>query len=154
MNRYKLRLIFRQYVLDREDKHIESQYRTDSISLPENANAFQFPGVSYGFLPELIGGEWIKEERVMTVREFCAANQLKLSPRDNEELGDLEVGARLYKSGQIEVWDLVAPDCELCMLTEPQQEVDIMPLEELPYEIMCAVYEEIKRRDDENARNG
>ena len=35
----------------------------DDIILPEDAQAFQFPDTEkYGWMPELVGGEWIKED--------------------------------------------------------------------------------------------
>jgi len=37
-------------------------YKTDDVYLPDNANAFQFPDLQFhGFLPEVVGGEWIAE---------------------------------------------------------------------------------------------
>ena len=41
---------------------IEAPYFT-AIILPEDAQAFQFPDTEkYGWMPELVGGEWIKED--------------------------------------------------------------------------------------------
>jgi hypothetical protein len=41
----------------------EYVYKTDDIILPEDAQAFQFPDTEkYGWMPELVGGEWIKED--------------------------------------------------------------------------------------------
>ena len=41
----------------------EYVYKTDDIILPEDAQAFQFPDTKkYGWMPELVGGEWIKED--------------------------------------------------------------------------------------------
>jgi len=40
----------------------EYVYKTDDVVLPEDAQAFQFQDTEkYGWMPELIGGEWIKE---------------------------------------------------------------------------------------------
>lgn len=41
----------------------EYVYKTDDVVLPEDAQAFQFQDTEkYGWMPELIGGEWIKED--------------------------------------------------------------------------------------------
>jgi hypothetical protein len=59
----KLRLIFRKGVTDFEGKLAEYQYKSDLIELSDNANAFQFQNTKdAGWLPELIGGEWIIEK--------------------------------------------------------------------------------------------
>ena len=46
-----------------ERTRCEIYSRTDDIVLPEDAQAFQFPDTEkYGWMPELVGGEWIKED--------------------------------------------------------------------------------------------
>jgi trimethylamine:corrinoid methyltransferase-like protein len=41
----------------------EYVYKTDDVVLPEDAQAFQFQDTEkYGWMPELVGGEWIKED--------------------------------------------------------------------------------------------
>ena len=63
MKRYKLRLIFRSVFLDENGATIGSGYYTDDVYQPTSANVFKSPDVQrYGFLPELIGGEWIEEK--------------------------------------------------------------------------------------------
>jgi len=62
MKRYRLRLIFRRGLLDQSGIKYEFMYKTDDVYLPDNANAFQFPDLQFrGFLPEVVGGEWIAE---------------------------------------------------------------------------------------------
>lgn len=59
----KIRLIWRRYFADADGKATATQIRTDVIDLPEDAEAFAFPDAKErGWLPELIGGEWIKED--------------------------------------------------------------------------------------------
>lgn len=58
----KIRLIWRKAMTDSNGVVAEYVYKTDDIVLPENAQAFQFPDTEqYGWLPELVGGEWIRE---------------------------------------------------------------------------------------------
>lgn len=62
--RYKLRLLLRKGIADQNGTLAGYIYKTDDIYLPDNANAFQFPDVEqHGWLPEIIGGEWIKETK-------------------------------------------------------------------------------------------
>jgi len=64
MKRYKLRLIFRRAMADANGVCSEYLYKTDDIYLPDSAGAFQFPDVNQqGWLPEVVGGEWIEEEQ-------------------------------------------------------------------------------------------
>jgi len=42
----------------------EYVYKTDDVILPDNAQAFQYPDTkNFGWMPELVGGEWIKEDK-------------------------------------------------------------------------------------------
>ena len=53
----------RQAMTDFNGVVAEYVYKTDDIILPEDAQAFQFPDTEkYGWMPELVGGEWIKED--------------------------------------------------------------------------------------------
>jgi hypothetical protein len=66
----KLRLIFRSGVVDYNGKLAEYLYKTDIVTLADNSPAYTFPisAEQYmykdqpGWLPELIGGEWIIEK--------------------------------------------------------------------------------------------
>jgi len=59
----KIRLIWRKAMTDFNGVVAEYVYKTDDIILPEDAQAFQFPDTEkYGWMPELVGGEWIKED--------------------------------------------------------------------------------------------
>ena len=59
----KLRLLWRKAIADYNGVVVEYMYKTDVVVLPDNAQAFQFPDTEkFGWMPELIGGEWIKEE--------------------------------------------------------------------------------------------
>ena len=59
----KLRLLWRKAMTDFNGVVAEYVYKTDDIILPEDAQAFQFPDTEkYGWMPELVGGEWIKED--------------------------------------------------------------------------------------------
>ena len=60
----KIRLIWRKAITDFNGV-VEYVYKTDDIILPEDAQAFQFPDTEkYGWMmPELVGGEWIKENK-------------------------------------------------------------------------------------------
>jgi hypothetical protein len=59
----KIRLIWRKAMTDFNGVVAEYVYKTDDIILPEDAQAFQFQDTEkYGWMPELIGGEWIREE--------------------------------------------------------------------------------------------
>lgn len=61
--KYKIRLIWRASVVDDKGSLAEHIYKTDVIDLPDDAQAFQFPGVDKtGWLPELVGGEWLNNE--------------------------------------------------------------------------------------------
>ena len=61
--RLKTRLIWRKAMTDFNGVVAEYVYKTDDIILPENAQAFQFQDTGkYGWMPELVGGEWIREE--------------------------------------------------------------------------------------------
>lgn len=61
--KYKLRLIWRKAMTDFNGVVSEYVYKTDDIILPENAQAFQFQDTGkYGWMTELVGGEWIREE--------------------------------------------------------------------------------------------
>lgn len=61
----KIRLIWRKATTDFNGVVAEYVYKTDDIILPENAQAFQFSDTEkYGWMPELIGGEWIREEDI------------------------------------------------------------------------------------------
>ena len=60
----KLRLLWRNAIADFNGVVVEYTYKTDVITLPDDAQAFQFPDTEkFGWMPELIGGEWIKEDR-------------------------------------------------------------------------------------------
>ena len=60
----KIRLIWRNAMTDSNGVVAEYVYKTDDIILPEDAQAFQFPDTEkYGWMPELVGGEWIKEDK-------------------------------------------------------------------------------------------
>ena len=59
----KIRLIWRKAMTDFNGVVAEYVYKTDDVFLPEDAQAFQFQDTEkYGWMPELIGGEWIREE--------------------------------------------------------------------------------------------
>ena len=59
----KLRLLWRYAMADFNGVVVEYKDKTDVIVLPDDAQAFQFPNrEKFDWLPELIGGEWIKEE--------------------------------------------------------------------------------------------
>lgn len=59
----KLRLLWRTAIADYKGVVVEYMYKTDVVALPDDAQAFQFPDTEkFGWMPELIGGEWIKEE--------------------------------------------------------------------------------------------
>jgi hypothetical protein len=59
----KIRLIWRKAITDFNGVVAEYVYKTDDIVLPENAQAFQFVDTEkFGWMPELVGGEWIREE--------------------------------------------------------------------------------------------
>ena len=59
----KIRLIWRKAMTDGNGVVAEYVYKTDDIILPEDAQTFQFPDTEkYGWMPELVGGEWIREE--------------------------------------------------------------------------------------------
>ena len=61
--RLKIRLIWRKAMTDFNGVVVERIYKTDVITLPEDAQAFQFPDVeNHGWMPELVGCEWIREE--------------------------------------------------------------------------------------------
>lgn len=58
-----LRLIWKKSVYDFNGKFCNYEYKTDIIELPSNAQAYQFPDCKlHGWLPELVGGEWIIEK--------------------------------------------------------------------------------------------
>lgn len=59
----KIRLIWRKAIADSNGVVAEYVYKTDDIVLPENAQVFQFVDTNkFGWFPELVGGEWIREE--------------------------------------------------------------------------------------------
>jgi hypothetical protein len=61
--RLKTRLIWRKAMTDFNGVVAEYVYKTDDIILPEDAQAFRFPDVeNHGWMPELVGCEWIREE--------------------------------------------------------------------------------------------
>ena len=60
--KFKLRLIWRRGEVDHNGVFMANEYKTDVIELPDEAQAFRFSGDKNGFLPELVGAEWIKEE--------------------------------------------------------------------------------------------
>lgn len=61
--RRKIRLIWRRCMTDFNGAVAELVYKTDVITLPEDSQAFQFPDVdNHGWMPELVGCEWIEEE--------------------------------------------------------------------------------------------
>lgn len=63
---YKLRLIWRRPIEDSDARFENYIYETDLITLPDNANAMRFVDKVKdnrdGWMPELIGGEWVKGE--------------------------------------------------------------------------------------------
>ena len=59
----KIRLIWRKALTDFNGVVAEYVYKTDDIVLPDDAQAFQFPDTEkHGWMPELVGGEWIRED--------------------------------------------------------------------------------------------